>query len=686
MPPILWLVYRLLFWDRFSTRYDLIITDIQPQADLSATLTCVEYSPAIFSVDDPDFILPEFENKITPVSGAVDSGTIGISELQTWLTYHDDDEIPQRPTGDGTENGWHHLVTPQSKWMSRKTARHITEGNWGVPAKTSYQIINEAVSSRPTYREIVEGFTAVGATVVPIQPVLTAAGGFRSINLSWMKQTNLSNLKEYELQVSDNTVDWYAPRFDGQGPQDAPWRGEENQVFTTAATFVVHSNIPPAGTPDQPTGRQLYYRVRQRTMLDVYSAWSEVAGAQTKLTDTGDYGVNTISANALKVAEFLGIFAKLTESLIIDPRFGLSSENTEWADGDTRAILNARQIAFQFFMDALWVTMARLGLEGVEATQIYSPDKLFITNDDMRSRRTRGFDVGAPIPSDSTRVAHLDVNDELSLGPNAYVRDQNGDQFFMLAGTGSLEGEAEGIPLFLKAIAPYATEARALHGNFRLLNTFDVSGAWTLDFWLFYFWNENQVIFSVGNNSESLQVSVVNEEPYLNDEPTDGVWLNDEPIGGVWLNEIRGAHTKITHYFQGAADVTELEQNELEQGKWYHIGIINDGSILKMIINNKLLSWASQPPALPVMIDINPVIGAVDNEYSLIMIDEIMFDSETALGAEIFHSNTALKRPWGRLDDRYPWAIINVKDPQFFKTNIFKSPDFADAVREIIGG
>jgi hypothetical protein len=105
-----------------------------------------------------------------------------------------------------------------------------------------------------------------------------------------------------------------------------------------------------------------------------------------------------------------------------------------------------------------------------------------------------------------------------------------------------------------------------------------------------------------------------------------------------------------------------------------------------MIINNKQWLWESSPQALPVTIDINPVIGAVDNEYSLIMIDEIMLDPETALGAEIFHSNTALKRPWGRLDDRYPWAIINVKDPQYFKTNIFKSPDFADAVREIMGG
>ena len=422
-------------------------------------------------------------------------------------------------------------------------------------------------------------------------------------------------------------------------------------------------------------------------MLNVYSPWSEITGAQTTLTDTGDYGVNTISANALITAELLGIFAKLSESLIIDPRFGLSSENNEWADGGTRAVLNARQIAFQFFVDSLWTTMARLGLEGVEAAQVYSRDKLFITNANMQSRRERGFDVGAPLPSDSSRVAHLDVHSEISVqGTNTYILDQNREQFFSIYGFGSLEGQAEGVPLILKAIAPYATEARALHGNFRLTNIFDVSGAWTLDFWLFYFWNENQVIFNIGSNIEKIQLIVLNDEPYLNDEPTDGVWLNDEPAEGVWLNEIKEAHIKISRTFQGTVDEIELEQSELQEGKWYHVGIIADGISLKLLINNFIWSWTSYNQINPVTVDINPTIGGIDNENSLIMIDEIMFDPKTALQVNTFQLNTILKRPWGSLDDQYPWAIFNVQDPRYFKSNIFQSPDFANAVRDIITG
>lgn len=213
-----------------------------------------------------------------------------------------------------------------------------------------------------------------------------------------------------------------------------------------------------------------------------------------------------------------------------------------------------------------------------------------------------------------------------------------------------------------------------------------MNGAWTFDYWLFYFWNENQTLFSIGNESEKLQFIIANKEPYLNDEPTDEVWLNDEPTEGVWFNEIRTAHVKIVNTFQGNINETVLDQNELEPGKWYHIGIIADGRTLKLLINNKYLFWLSRAQTIPVTIDINPTAGIIDNENSLIMIDEIMFDPSIALDVEIFNRNTALRRPWGKLDDQYPWVIFNVQDPKFFKTNIFESPVFAEAVRTVIGG
>ena len=92
-------------------------------------MTCVEYSPEIFGVDDPNFELPEFENHLSEVQGKTDLGQV----WQTFYTYHDGDETPDTPTGDGTDSGWHHVRTTESNWVSVKTAASIYEGSWSAP-------------------------------------------------------------------------------------------------------------------------------------------------------------------------------------------------------------------------------------------------------------------------------------------------------------------------------------------------------------------------------------------------------------------------------------------------------------------------------------------------------------------------------------------------------------------------
>ena len=111
---------------------DLIVTDIQCGENLSADLTCVEYSPEIFGVDEEGFVLPDYENKISEVSGTVDAGLV----TETWksyFTYHDGAETPEPATGDGTNAGWHSLRTDNSYWVSDKSAPNIFAGAWSAP-------------------------------------------------------------------------------------------------------------------------------------------------------------------------------------------------------------------------------------------------------------------------------------------------------------------------------------------------------------------------------------------------------------------------------------------------------------------------------------------------------------------------------------------------------------------------
>ncbi len=52
-----------------------------------------------------------------------------------WTTYNDNDAIPDRPTGDGTTNGWHRNYTASAIWMSTKSSIEVDDPNvkWGDP-------------------------------------------------------------------------------------------------------------------------------------------------------------------------------------------------------------------------------------------------------------------------------------------------------------------------------------------------------------------------------------------------------------------------------------------------------------------------------------------------------------------------------------------------------------------------
>lgn len=120
------------FGERGNEAIDLIITDIQCGENLSANLTCVEYSPEIFGVDEEGFELPDFENKLSMTQGATDSGKV--SGWRTWTTFNDSEEMPEKPSGDGTNDGWHYVQTAESKWISTKTAETVNDGEWSYPS------------------------------------------------------------------------------------------------------------------------------------------------------------------------------------------------------------------------------------------------------------------------------------------------------------------------------------------------------------------------------------------------------------------------------------------------------------------------------------------------------------------------------------------------------------------------
>ena len=63
------------------------------------------------------------------------TGAAGSDGLSVYITYHDSESQPGKPTGNGTSNGWHTDATSTVVWMSQKVAERSSSGSWGTPIR-----------------------------------------------------------------------------------------------------------------------------------------------------------------------------------------------------------------------------------------------------------------------------------------------------------------------------------------------------------------------------------------------------------------------------------------------------------------------------------------------------------------------------------------------------------------------
>lgn len=118
-------------------------------------------------------------------------------------------------------------------------------------------------------------------SAVSTTPVKLAApqveGIMRGIEIRWARQYNLANFARYELQVSDDDEVWYSLLLDGTG-----WKGNINEDTDVKTEIFTHSNIPLREDAGDLVGVSLYYRVRQVTISNVVSDWSDSSYTTTK--------------------------------------------------------------------------------------------------------------------------------------------------------------------------------------------------------------------------------------------------------------------------------------------------------------------------------------------------------------------------------------------------------------------
>jgi hypothetical protein len=149
--------------------------------------------------------------------------------------------------------------------------------------------------SFPTYDESQrDGWDAGFGTTTPEKPTVTATGGRRAILLEWQEQADLTNFDHFEIQVSDDQSNWYSLAKDG-----SDWKDSLGSWTEVQTAFFIHTEIPLLGTDEDPEPRELYYRVRRVTKLDVKSNWSTVVSAEASPTRGGDVLAGTIAGEKL---------------------------------------------------------------------------------------------------------------------------------------------------------------------------------------------------------------------------------------------------------------------------------------------------------------------------------------------------------------------------------------------------
>lgn len=193
-----------------------------------------------------------------------------------------------------------------------------------------------------------------------------AEGIYKSVILKWTKQYNLSNLDYYEVQVSLDDLAWYSLKMDG-----GSWGGDNLGATTQAVgEFLVHPNIPFIGTVDDPTGRTLYYRVRQHTKSDKDSPWSDSTSAVPSTVQTGDLAANSIFANNIIASEIEIMLMRVAQAWI---GYGGTGTFAAPAEGDRRIFIDGDEIRFQVFALGAWSTARQITFGGTDVYGSFLP-------------------------------------------------------------------------------------------------------------------------------------------------------------------------------------------------------------------------------------------------------------------------------------------------------------------------
>ena len=384
--------------------------------------------------------------------------------------------------------------------------------------------------------------------------------------------------------------------------------------------------------------------------------------------------------------------------------------------------------------DSPWTNKAASHVNGTMTKQVFSNDTLFITNQSMVQRRAEGYDIGNTYLSSASKVYHFDDDYK----DQNQVDDLTFDGTYTRVGKENSSTSIDFTPAIL-AVAPYASDGKSVYGQFSLERAIGTTDKFTVDFWIQYIFAESQVLFSVGNQYDKIELKVSPDEIFFEigledvsgipfneeialDAPHDYVLVSpDKPwsagykyyekviVDGMEVyslvsvteadypamvaeglyertlpfNTPKEAVSTLSHV--GINDREDVELKDIgEHGveflpnEWIHIGIVFDQGDASVFLNKEAVSFELYDSGTRAC---SMVLNATKNSFIL---DELFVDGTVAEAEATFCEHTQNRIPWANLPKSEDYFVLTVSDLENFKTNIFDTDLFKQKVLGII--
>lgn len=230
-----------------------------------------------------------------------------------------------------------------------------------------------------------------------------------------------------------------------------------------------------------------------------------------------------------------------------------------------------------------WKLIAKMDATGVLTPTYMAEHQIIVSNASQGQLRSFRHDIGRSFLSSNGKVWHFDEN-EYSQNETSDGLVINGDER-RLVGFEDNTSTLNFTPAILRE-APYSFLSKSLYGLFQLSYTLPNVTEYTVEFWQQYIYNEGQILFTIGTQSDEVSLQVKPAEPVFCESGV-AQWVDKK--GNYVYTSTRNPYINsliYTTYDDADAGITsELTVEAIQRG--------NDGEVVSIEFDSTTYTFFS---------------------------------------------------------------------------------------------